>query len=118
MAHAAGTSARAHRLIALAAVVLLAVATALAFGRVFLGGTTTLKLLAVAVVAALLAAALERRSLLLSTVVSGIGLALAIGLIVFPDTTFYGLPTMHTLSATLDAAALVGEQARIQAATH
>ena len=116
MAHAVGTSARAHRLIALAAVVLLAVATGLAFGRVFLGTTTALKLLAVAVVAALLAAAFERRSLLLSTVVSGVGLALAIGLIVFPDTTFYGLPTMHTLSATLEAAALVGEQARIQAA--
>ncbi|HEX5938048.1 MAG TPA: DUF3488 and transglutaminase-like domain-containing protein [Actinomycetota bacterium] len=116
MAHAAGTSARAHRLIALAAVLLLAAATALAFGRVFLGPTTTLKLLIVAVVAALLAAVFERRSLLLSTVASALGLALAVGLIVFPDTTWYGLPTMDTLRATLDAAALVGEQARIQAA--
>jgi transglutaminase-like putative cysteine protease len=116
MAHAAGTSARAHRLIALAAVVLLAVATALAFGRVFFGTATTLKLLAVAVAAGLLAVALERRGLLLATVVSAIGLVVAIGLFVFPETTWYGLPTMDTLRAAGDAAALVGEQARIQAA--
>jgi transglutaminase-like putative cysteine protease len=116
MAHAGGTSARAHRLIAFAAVLLLAVATALAFARVFLGSSTTLKLVAVAVAAALIAVALERRSLLLATVVSAIGLALAIGLFVFPDTTWYGLPTMDTLRAAGDAAALVGEQARIQAA--
>jgi hypothetical protein len=116
MAHAAGTSARAHRLIALAAAGLLAVTTALAFGRVFLGASSTLSLVAAAVGAALLAAAFERRSLLLATVVSGVGLALAIGLIVFPQTTWYGLPTPDTLRAALDAAALVGEQARIQPA--
>ena len=116
MAHATGTSARAHRLIALAAAALLAVTTALAFGRVFLGASSTLSLLAAAVGAALLAAAFERRSLLLATVVSGVGLVLAIGLIVFPQTTWYGLPTAETLRAALDAAALVGEQARIQPA--
>ena len=116
MAHAGGTSARAHRLIALAAAVLLAVTTALAFGRVFLGASSTLWLVGGAVAAAVLAAAFERRSLLLATVVSGIGLALAIGLIVFPETTWYGLPTTETLRAALDAAALVGEQARIQPA--
>ena len=96
MAHAAGTSARAHRLIALAAAALLAVTTALAFGRVFLGASPTLSLVAAAVGAALLAAAFERRSLLLATVVSGVGLVLAIGLIVFPETTWYGLPTGET----------------------
>ena len=57
MAHAAGTSARAHRLIGLLAALLLAAATALAFGRVFLGVATTMKLLGVAVVAACLAVA-------------------------------------------------------------
>ncbi len=116
MAHTGGSSARAHRLIALAAAVLLAVTTALAFGRVFLGASSTLLLVAGAVAAALLAAAFERRSLLLATIVSGVGLALAIGLIVFPQTTWYGLPTAETLRAALDAAALVGEQARIQPA--
>ena len=116
MAHAAGTSARAHRLIGLLAALLLAAATALAFGRVFLGVATTMKLLGVAVAAACLAVAFERRSLLLSTVASAIGLAIAVGVIVFPASTWYGLPTTDTLRAALDAAALVGEQAKIQAA--
>jgi transglutaminase-like putative cysteine protease len=116
MAHAAGTSARAHRLIGFLAALLLAAATALAFGRVFLGIGTTFQLLGVAVAAACLAVAFERRSLLLSTVASAIGLAVAVGLIVFPASTWYGLPTTDTLRAALDAAALVGEQARIQVA--
>jgi transglutaminase-like putative cysteine protease len=116
MAHAAGTSARAHRLIALVAAILLAVTTGLAFGRVFLGATSTLHLIGAAVAAASLAVAFERRSLLLATLASGVGLAIAIGVIVFPGTTWYGLPTVDTLRAALDAAALVGEQARIQPA--
>jgi transglutaminase-like putative cysteine protease len=116
MAHAAGTSARTHRLIGLLAALLLAAATALAFGRVFLGTATTMQLLGAAVAAACLAVAFERRSLLLSTVASAMGLAIAVGLIVFPESTWYGLPTADTLRAALDAAALVGEQAKIQAA--
>ncbi|HWL90709.1 MAG TPA: DUF3488 and transglutaminase-like domain-containing protein, partial [Actinomycetota bacterium] len=116
MAHAAGTSARTHRLIGLVASLLLAATTALAFGRVFLGGASSLKLVGAAVAAACLAVAFERRGLLLSTAASAAGLALAIGLVVFPQTTWYGLPTNDTLRAALDAAALVGEQARIQAA--
>jgi transglutaminase-like putative cysteine protease len=116
MAHAAGTSARTHRLIGLLAALLLAAATALAFGRVFLGVVTTMQLLGVAIAAACLAVAFERRSLLLSTLASAAGLAIAVGLIVFPASTWHGLPTTDTLRAALDAAALVGEQARIQAA--
>lgn len=116
MAHAAGTTARTHRLIGLLAALLLAAATALAFGRVFLGVATTMQLLAVAIAAACLAVAFERRSLLLSTLASAIGLAFAVGLIVFPASTWHGLPMTDTLRAALDAAALVGEQARIQAA--
>lgn len=116
MAHAAGTTARSHRLIGLLAALFLAAATALAFGRVFLGIATTMQLLGVAIAAACLAVAFERRSLLLSTVASTIGLAIAVGLIIFPGSTWYGLPTADTLRAALDAAALVGEQAKIQAA--
>ena len=116
MALAAGTSPRAYRLIGLVATLLLAAVTALAFGRVFLGVETTMKLLAAALAAGLLAVALERRSLLLATLASAAGLAIAVGLIVFPETTWYGLPTADTLRAALDAAAIVGEQARIQAA--
>jgi transglutaminase-like putative cysteine protease len=116
MAHAGGTSARTHRLIGLVAVSLLAAVTALAFGRVFLGSATTPQLVGIAIAAGCLAVAFERRSLLLATLASAAGLALAIGLVVLPGTTWYGLPTADTLRAALDAAALVGEQARIQAA--
>ncbi|MBA3739414.1 MAG: hypothetical protein H0W97_12725, partial [Actinobacteria bacterium] len=103
-------------MIGLLAALLLAATTALAFGRVFLGAASSLQLVGAAVAAAGLAVAFERRSLLLSTVASAVGLALAIGLIVFPETTWYGIPTADTLRAALDAAAVVGEQARIQAA--
>ncbi|MGI8615959.1 MAG: transglutaminase TgpA family protein [Actinomycetota bacterium] len=116
MAHAAGTSARTHRLIGLLAALLLAATTALAFGRVFLGATSSLQLVGAAVAAAGLAVVFERRSLLLSTVASAAGLVLAVSLIVYPGTTWYGLPTADTLRAALDAAAVIGEQARIQAA--
>ena len=116
MAHAAGTSARTHRLIGLLAALLLAATTALAFGRVFLGAASSLQLVGAAVAAAGLAVAFERRSLLLSTLASAAGLTVAIGLIVFPETTWYAIPTADTLRAALDAAAVIGEQARIQAA--
>jgi transglutaminase-like putative cysteine protease len=116
MAHPGGTSARAHRLIGLAAIGLLALTTALAFARVFLGTRAAVVLLATAIASAAIAVAFERRSLLLATVVSGIGVAITVGVAVFPDTTFYGLPTAHTWSATLQAAGVVGEQARIQVA--
>ena len=62
-----------------------------------------MKLLAAALGAGLLAVAFERRSLLLATLASAAGLAIAVGLIVFPETTWYGLPTMETLRAALDA---------------
>jgi transglutaminase-like putative cysteine protease len=116
MAHPDGTSARAHRLIGLIASLLLATTTALAFGRVFDGAGAGLKLLAVATASALLAVAFERRSLLLATLASAAGVAVAVGLTVFPDTTWYGIPTGETLRAALDAAGAVGEQARIQVA--
>jgi hypothetical protein len=68
------------------------------------------------VVSAVIATALERRSLVLATIASAAGLAIAIGLLVFPDTTWFGLPTLETLRVSLDAAARVGEQARVQVA--
>jgi transglutaminase-like putative cysteine protease len=70
----------------------------------------------VGLAAAGLAVLFERRSLFLATVASAAGLAIAVGLIVFPQTTWFGLPTTATLRAALDAAAFVGEQARIQVA--
>lgn len=116
MARPQGTSPRAQRLIALLAVCAIAVATAFAFGRVFIGHGSTWRLMAVALISALIASALERRNLLLATLVSAAGLAVVIGLFVFPGTTWHGLPTIDTLRHALDASHLVGEQARIQVA--
>jgi hypothetical protein len=116
MARPQGTSPRAQRLIALFAVCAIAIATAFAFGRVFIGHGSTWRLMAVALLSALVASAMERRNLLLATLVSAAALAVVVGLLVFPGTTWHGLPTLDTLRHALDASHLVGEQARLQVA--
>ena len=116
MARPQGTSPRAQRLIALLAVCAIAIATAFAFGRVFAGHGSTWRLMGVALASALVASALERRNLLLATLVSAAVLAVVIGLWVFPGTTWHGLPTLDTLRHAFDASHLVGEQARLQVA--
>jgi transglutaminase-like putative cysteine protease len=107
---------RAHRLLALGSVGLLAAATAIAFGRVFVGHGATWKLLAAGLASVAVAGLLERRSLLLATVVSGACLLAALGVLVFPQTTWAGLPNQETLGAIRDALARVGLQARVQVA--
>ena len=114
MARTAGTTARVQRLTALVAIELVAVAVGFAFGRVFIGHAATYRLLAVSVASALVAWAFERRSLLLATAVSAVLLVVAIGIIVFPATTWFGAPTLETLRQMGHAAAQVGEEARIQ----
>ncbi len=116
MARTAGTSARTQRLIAVAATCLLGAVTAFAIGRVFQGHAATYRLLAAALASALLACALERRNLLAATAVSAAALLVAIGILIFPATTWHGLPTVDTLHAIGRAAALVGQQARVQVA--
>ena len=116
MARSQGTSPRAQRLIGLASIVLLAAATAAAFGRAFAGRRPTMQLLAAAVLSALVASLLERRSLLLATFTSGALLLVLVGLMLFRDTTWHGLPSLDTLRAMRDASGLVGEQARVQVA--
>lgn len=116
MARTQGTSARTQRLTAGVATSLVAAAAAIALGRVFAGNGPTLRLLVAGLASAILAAALERRNLVLATAVSVAGLTFAVGVLVFPATTWYGLPTVETLRAVVDAAALVGEQARVQVA--
>jgi len=108
--------ARGQRIVAVAAVGLLATITALAFGRVFTGQALTLKLLAAALLSLAGAALLERRSLLLATIVSAAFLLLAVGWLVFPQTLLYGLPTKETLVTIGHALERVGEQARVQVA--
>ena len=90
---------RGHRLVALGAVALLSVATAVAFGRVFSGRVPTLKLVGVALASTGLAALMERRSSLLSALVSAAGLFVAVGWLVFPHTLYYGVPAARTVSA-------------------
>lgn len=107
---------RAARLTALGTVAVLAMVTALAFGRVFQGRAPTLELVAAALASVAIAAALERRSLLLATLASGIGLLWAIGIIIFPRSLWYGLPSRETLTAMGHALRLVGEQAKVQVA--
>ncbi len=116
MARPQGTSPRTQRLIALLAVCAIAVTTAFAFGRVFDGHGSTWRLMGVALASALVAAALERRSLPLAILVSTAVLAVVIGLLIFPGTTWHGLPTLDTLRHAFDASHLVGEQARLQVA--
>lgn len=105
-----------ERLISLAPVVVVTLATGLAFARVFDGPGTTPRIVLVALASLGIAIAVERRSLLLATVVSAFGLLVAIGIAIFPGTTLYGLPTLETLGAIGRALALVGEQARTEIA--
>jgi len=114
MAHAQGTSLRGQRLSGIVASAILAVATSLAFGRVFAGQSSTWRLMGVAAASVLVASALERRGLVLATVVSAALLLVTVGLLVFPKTTWYGLPTLDTVRHALDASRLVGQQARLQ----
>ncbi len=105
---------RAARLTALATVAILAMVAAFAFGRVFQGRAPTLQLMAAALASVVLAVVFERRSLLLSTLASAVGLLWVIGIIVFPRSLWYGLPSRETLTAIVQALRLVGEQAKVQ----
>src|SRR3990170_5085514 len=109
-----GSSSGAPRLVALGAVGFLAAATAIAFGRVFAGHGATWKLLAAALGSVAVAGLLERRNLLVATIASAALLPVAVGLLVFPDSTWYGLPGREAVTAIREALERVGEQARVQ----
>ena len=116
MAHPERTPTRPHRLIGATAVFAVATATALAFSRVFVGHGPTWQLLAVAWASAGVAVAFERRSLILATVVSAAACAVAVAVVVFPDSAWFGLPTMHTFHLAVAAAGQIGREAKIQIA--
>jgi transglutaminase-like putative cysteine protease len=105
-----------QRLLGLAAVTALSVATALAFGRVFTGRQATLELVAAALASVAIAALFERRGLLLATMASLVGLAFAITWIVLPQTAWFGLPSIQTLRAVGRSLDFVGQQARVRVA--
>jgi transglutaminase-like putative cysteine protease len=107
---------RSHRLIQVGAVAAVTSAAAIAFGRVFTGHTTMWKLVLIGLISIGLAAALERRSPLLAALVSAAGLLWTLGIIVFPDTLWYGLPLGSTVHAIGEALGRVGHQADVQVA--
>jgi transglutaminase-like putative cysteine protease len=104
------------RLLLLVALFGVAVVAAMAFGRVFAGNKPALRLGLAAGISMLLAGLMERRNILLAVLVSAAGLAVAIGLLVFPETTRYSLPTMRTLRLARHAWATVGRTADTESA--
>ena len=111
--HEAPTS---HRLLQIGAVFLASATACVAFGRVFVGATSTPKLLLAALISIGLAALFERRSPLLAALVSAVGLLWVIGIMVFPDSLWHGLPLGRTVHAVGRALGRVGHQADVQVA--
>ncbi|HJP66485.1 MAG TPA: transglutaminaseTgpA domain-containing protein, partial [Actinomycetota bacterium] len=98
------------------ALLAVSITAAIGFARVFDGGGAAWKLVLVAAASMGLAALVERWHVLLALVVTVVGLGVAIGLAVFPATTWWGIPTPATLRAAQDALALVGRTAQVQVA--
>ena len=99
-----------------AGLVLLGAATGLGLGAVFMGLGPTLRLVVAGATAVLIGAALQRRNVLLSLLAGVAGLALAVGVLVFPSSTWAGFPTRETLAAVQDAVSRVARDAASQAA--
>jgi transglutaminase-like putative cysteine protease len=104
------------RRILVVALALLGGVTGIVFGRVFLGTHPALRLAAVGVLATLIAALLSRRHLALSLAGSAIGLLLAVGIFVFPHTTWLGIPGPRTFGAIVDAFRVVTDRAATEVA--
>jgi transglutaminase-like putative cysteine protease len=105
-----------QRLLALGAVAALCTVTALAFGRVFIGRAPTWALVATALGSVLVAGLTERRGLAVALLASAVGLTFAITWFVFPQTSWYGLPTLRTLRAVGRSLEVVAQQTRVQVA--
>jgi len=116
MASVHDEKAPAGRLVLLGSLLILAVISAAGFARVFQGRTAAGRLILAAAVSVLLAGALERRHILLAAIVSAAGLAVAIGILVFPETVKFGLPTPTTLRSVQAALRAVGHTAQVQVA--
>lgn len=114
MARAEDAPARLGGLAPAASVAALAAATALAFGRVFVGRAPTARLLLAALLAVAIGWATERRGLLVATLASALGLLVALTWLVFPQTAWYGLPSPRTLRAIERSLTVVGQQTRSQ----
>jgi transglutaminase-like putative cysteine protease len=95
----------------LTALIALAAAASATFGRVFEGSAPSARLVAAAVAAVLIAAALARRSLLLSLGAATAGLFWVLGLLVYPETLWWGLPGTGTVDALRQVVGHIGEDA-------
>ncbi|MBA3552240.1 MAG: transglutaminase domain-containing protein, partial [Actinobacteria bacterium] len=100
----------------LGALLTLLAAGTVAFGRVFEANGTALRLVLAATLSLALAAALERQHVLVATIASVAGLALLIGWLVYPDTTWYGLPTLETWERVAGSLEAVGRTAEAHVA--
>lgn len=107
---------RESRFVLLTALLVLSASAGAAFGGVFRGPRPALQLGAVAAAAVLVAFSAERRHVAVATALSVAGLATAAGLIVFPQSTFFGLPTASTFRSFLQAFSEVGTVAEAHAA--
>jgi transglutaminase-like putative cysteine protease len=104
------------RRVLLAALFGLGAVTGASFGRVFTGTSPAVRLAAAGVLAVGMAALLARRHLGLSLLASAGALVVALGILVFPRTTWAGLPTDDTIRAILRAMERVGERASAEVA--
>ena len=107
---------RESRFVLLTALLVLCASAGAAFGGVFRGARPAAQLAAAAAAAVVVAFSLERRHVALATALSVAGLAVVAGIIVFPHTTFFGLPTASTFRAFLRSFAEVGTVAESHAA--
>lgn len=104
------------RRVLLAALLALGAVTGVSFGRVFTGTSPALRLAAAGIVAVGVAALMARRHLGISLLASAGTLLLALGILVYPGTTWAGFPTDDTIRAIVGAMERVGERASAEVA--
>ena len=104
------------RRVLVAALFALAAVSGVSFGRVFTGTWPAVRLAIAGLVATGVAALLARRHLGLSLLTSAAALVVAIGVLVFPSTTWAGLPTDDTVRAVVGAMERVGDRASAEVA--
>ena len=110
------TTGQTDRRVLLAALFALAAVTGISFGRVFTGTSPAVRLAAAGVLAVGVAALFARRHLGVSLLASAGALLLALGVLVYPRTTWAGIPTDDTIRAILGAMERVGERASAEVA--
>ncbi len=116
MAAARQAAGETDRRILVGALFALGAVTGASFGRVFVGTSPAVRLAAAGTLAVGIAVLLARRHLGLSLLASAAGLFLALGVLVFPRTSWAGLPTEDTVRAFLRALGRVGRQAATEVA--